>query len=56
MSKTNDGKETLMDLLDYKKRARFVMMKLHKEIEQKDEEILRLNQIIDKLTQRKKES
>jgi SMC interacting uncharacterized protein involved in chromosome segregation len=37
--------ETYQELVDYKKRARYVMMKLHKEVEAKEEEIKILEQV-----------
>ena len=40
-----EGRETLQELLEYKKKARFVMMKLHKEIEAKEVEIKLLDQV-----------
>ena len=46
--------ETLASLLEYKKKARYVMIKLHREIEEKDKEIKML-ETVNKLLQLKLE-
>jgi len=40
------------ELEEKMKKYKYVLFKLHKELEQKDEEIARLNQIIDRQQQR----
>jgi len=41
------GSLTKFELEEKMKKYKYVLFKLHKEMEQKDEEIARLNQIID---------
>ena len=48
------NQEKIETLLEYKKKAKYVMMKLHKEIEEKDKEIKML-ETVNKLLQLKLE-